>query len=58
MAYSDSTHFSDKLSYKILFISSYGSKDMNYARFTHFLQFSEKHKRGNFYTETDPSPGR
>jgi hypothetical protein len=37
MAYSDSMHFSDKLSYKILFISSYGLEDMIYARFTHIL---------------------
>jgi hypothetical protein len=29
----DSTHFSDKISYKILFISNYQSKDMNYASF-------------------------
>jgi hypothetical protein len=33
MTYSDSTHFSDKLSYKILCISSYGLKDMIYTRF-------------------------
>jgi hypothetical protein len=35
MSYSDSTHFSDKLSYKILFISSYHLKGMNYARFNY-----------------------
>jgi hypothetical protein len=29
MAYSDSTHFSNKLSYKTLFISNYGLGDMN-----------------------------
>jgi hypothetical protein len=28
MAYSDSMHFSDKISYKVLFISSYRLKDM------------------------------
>jgi hypothetical protein len=28
MSDSDSTHFSDKFSYKILFISSFGLKDM------------------------------
>jgi hypothetical protein len=44
MAYKDSTYFSDKNSYKIHFISSYGSKDMNYARLTHLEQFSEKKK--------------
>jgi hypothetical protein len=48
MTYSDSTHFFDKCSYKILFISSFRSKDMNLARITHFLRFSEKQKRGNF----------
>jgi hypothetical protein len=42
MAYLDSTHFSDKFSYKILFISSYGSKDINFARFAHLQQFSVK----------------
>jgi hypothetical protein len=41
MAYSDSTHFSDTLSYKILFISSYGSKDMNLPRFNQILPFLE-----------------
>jgi hypothetical protein len=39
MAYSDSTHFSDKISYKILFISSYGSKDMNLPRFAYLQEF-------------------
>jgi hypothetical protein len=45
MAYSDSTHFSDKLTYKILFFSSYGLKDMNLARITYLQEFSEKRKR-------------
>jgi hypothetical protein len=35
MAYSDSSHLSDKISYKILFISSYGLKDINLTRFKH-----------------------
>jgi hypothetical protein len=35
----DSMHFSDKISYKILFISSYRLKDMIYARLTHLQQF-------------------
>jgi hypothetical protein len=39
MAFSDSTYFSDKLSYKILFISSYELKDMDLARFKYFLEF-------------------
>jgi hypothetical protein len=41
MSYSNSMHFSDKLSYKILFISSYGLKDMIYARFKYLQEFSE-----------------
>jgi hypothetical protein len=45
MAYSDSMHFSDKFSYKILFILSYRLKDMNYARFAQILQFPEKQKQ-------------
>jgi hypothetical protein len=28
----NSMHFSDKLSYKILFITSYGLKDINFVR--------------------------
>jgi hypothetical protein len=42
MAYSNSMHFSDKLSYKILFISSYGLKDMNLPRFAYLHEFSGK----------------
>jgi hypothetical protein len=42
MAYSGSMHFSDKLSYKKHFISSYGSKDMNFAISAHLQQFSVK----------------
>jgi hypothetical protein len=42
MAYSDSVHFSDKISYKILFILSYQSKDMNCARFKYLHKFLEK----------------
>jgi hypothetical protein len=44
MAYSDSTHFSDKLSYKILFILSYELKDINFARSAYLLEFR---KTGN-----------
>jgi hypothetical protein len=44
IAYSDSMHFSDKLSYKTLFISKYGLKDINYTRFEQFLPFSEKQR--------------
>jgi hypothetical protein len=42
MAYSDSTHFSDKNSYKILFISSYRLKDINFASLTHLQEFFRK----------------
>jgi hypothetical protein len=45
MAYSDSTHFFDKFSYKILFISSYQSKDMNLASLTPLQQFFRKQRK-------------
>jgi hypothetical protein len=45
MAYSDSMHFSDKFSYKILFILSYGLKDINLARFKYLQEFSEEKNR-------------
>jgi hypothetical protein len=38
MAYSDSTHFFDEFSYKILYFSSYQLKDMILARFEHLQQ--------------------
>jgi hypothetical protein len=41
MAYSNSMHFSDKLSYKILFISSYGLKDVNLAKIRIFAGILE-----------------
>jgi hypothetical protein len=44
IAYSDSMHFSDKLSYKIYFIPSYGLKDINFARSAYLQQFR---KTGN-----------
>jgi hypothetical protein len=54
MPYSDSMHFFDKFSYKILFISSYDLKDINFARLKHFLQFSENRKRGKrFLTQVE-----
>jgi hypothetical protein len=42
MAYSDSMHFSDKLSYKILCFSSYQLEDMILARFKHLQEFQTK----------------
>jgi hypothetical protein len=42
MTYLDSTHFSDKLSYKILFISSYGFKDTNLTSLEHLQEFFRK----------------
>jgi hypothetical protein len=45
MVYSDSMHFSDQLSYKILFIPSYGLKDMNLPRFAYLQEFGEKKNR-------------
>jgi hypothetical protein len=44
MAYSNSMHFSDKLSYKILFISSYGLKDTNFARWKYLQEFQKKNR--------------
>jgi hypothetical protein len=38
MAYYCSLCFSDQFSYKTLCISMHGFKDMNFARFKHFLQ--------------------
>jgi hypothetical protein len=46
MENSDSMHFSEQFSYKTLFISSYQTKDMNFARYTHLQQFSETPKTG------------
>jgi hypothetical protein len=56
MSYLDSTHFSDQLSYKILFISSYDLKDMILARLTYLQQFYRKQRRpGTFLTQTESS---
>jgi hypothetical protein len=38
MTYSGSSPFSDKISYKILYFSSYQLKDMILARFEHLQQ--------------------
>jgi hypothetical protein len=51
MSYSDSTHFSEQLSYKIHFIPSYGLKDIIYARLKHFLEFSRNRK--TFLTQAE-----
>jgi hypothetical protein len=50
MPYSDSSHFFDKLSYKILCISSYRIKDMIYARLAHLQQFFRKQRRAGDYS--------
>jgi hypothetical protein len=59
MAYLDSTHFSDKLSYRKHFIPSYGAKDMNFAICAYLQQFSVKQikKDGILLTETKSSQG-
>jgi hypothetical protein len=49
MAYSDSTHFSDKNSYKILCILSYGLKDIDFSKNNTFLPFSEKTETGELF---------
>jgi hypothetical protein len=59
MSYSDSTYFSDKLSYKILCIPSYGLKDVNLARFKLLQQFSENiGQAGAVLTEGNQCPRR
>jgi hypothetical protein len=56
MSYSDYSHFSDKISYKILFIPSYRLKDMNITSFKHFLKKTEGRLKLFFFTEKDTSP--
>jgi hypothetical protein len=56
MTYSDSTHFSDKISYKILLISSYQSKDMDLTNL-HICRNFRKKNRERIKTaraESDP----
>jgi hypothetical protein len=56
MSYSDSLHFSDKISYKIHFILRYGLRDMDLARFKQIQQFSENEiSRGLFSPSKQPS---
>jgi hypothetical protein len=58
MTYSDSTHFSDKISYKILFISSYHLKDTDLTKFAHLQGFSRKQRfRGDFSHRGGQQPG-
>jgi hypothetical protein len=55
MSYSDSTHFSEQLSYKIRFIPSYGLKVMDLASLTPLQQFSENRENGGtFLTGGEP----
>jgi hypothetical protein len=56
VADSDPVHFSDKFSYKILFILSYRLKDMDLARLTPLQQFSENRENGGtFLTGREPA---
>jgi hypothetical protein len=56
MTYLDSTHFSDKFSYKILFISNYSLKDTNRARFKHLQQYLAKQRKpGTFLIGKEPA---
>jgi hypothetical protein len=57
MAYSESTQFSDKLSYKILYISSYGLKDINFARFDKLQEFSETETKLGLFPPKRIRPG-
>jgi hypothetical protein len=47
-------HFSDKLSYKILFISSYGLKYMSLARFAYLQEFQKTEKKTTTRAESGP----
>jgi hypothetical protein len=65
MSNSDSTHFSDPKTYKILCIPSYGLEDMNLARFKYLQEFlgekkTEKLKLGRtlLASETKGRAGR
>jgi hypothetical protein len=44
MTYSDSMYFSDKLLFKILFILSYGLKDMDLTNFAYLQEFQKNGK--------------
>jgi hypothetical protein len=58
MSYSDYSHFSDKLSYKILFILSYGLKDMIFTRFAQNLPlFRQPKTTGTLLTEVELDRG-
>jgi hypothetical protein len=57
ITYSDSTHFSEQFSYKTLFISSYGSKDMNLPRFAYLQEFRKLRKK-TARAETGPDMRR
>jgi hypothetical protein len=54
MSYSDSSHFSDKLSYKILFILSYRLKDIYLARFKHLQEILEKQRMQRDFSHREP----
>jgi hypothetical protein len=59
MSYSDSTHFFDKLSYKILFVLNYGLRDMTFARLAYLQQFSKKQGiHWSFSHRGELGPGR
>jgi hypothetical protein len=58
MAYSNSTHFSDPKTYKILCIPRYGLKDTNFAKFDKLQEFSgNKNETWIFLTEREPLTG-
>jgi hypothetical protein len=58
MPYSESTHFSYKNSYRTLWISSYHSKDMSFARYKHFLPFSVKQRGDERFSPRQSEPER
>jgi hypothetical protein len=56
MAYLDSTHFSDKIAYKIFFISSYGLKDIDLTSFTYLQEFQKKTENERLENWAGPEP--
>jgi hypothetical protein len=51
MPYSDSMHFSEQLSYEILFIMSYSLKDINLCKIQILAEISENREK-NYDAET------
>jgi hypothetical protein len=48
--YSDSSHFSEQLSYIKHIIMNYGLKDINFTNLTHLQKFFENREMGRFFS--------